>query len=199
MSAFGPKRTWSSALHMFGFGGKADMRGREASAHWWLAARDARYSFYPSQDPKLVQPHKCADVKQHRPKATPRHRYIKANQSRKTGDIPRIFETLIPLLLLSSTPIPGSSGECRIKAAQFRRGPSLCGQARFSPTRVAHAGARPATLPFSRTRKLGRGGFTTLRASRVRWRRGAPTRQDRNAGETDGQKKYRVCEAVPRR
>jgi hypothetical protein len=71
MSAFEPKRTWSGALHMFGFGGKAEMRGREASAHWWLAARDARYSFYPSQDPKLVQPHKCADVKQHRPKATP--------------------------------------------------------------------------------------------------------------------------------
>jgi hypothetical protein len=187
MSAFEPKRTWSSALHMFGFGGKADMRGREASAHWWLAARDARYSFYPSQDPKLVQPHKCADVKQHRPKATPRHRYIKANQSRKTGDIPRIFETLIPLLLLSSTPIPVGVDT------------SLCGQARFSPTRAAHAGARPATLPFSRTRKLGRGGFTTLRASRVHWRQVAPARQDRNAGETDGQKKYRVCEAVPRR
>ena len=56
-------------------------------------------------------------------------------------------------------------------------------------------------LPFSRTRKLGRGGFTTLRASRVRWRQVAPARQDRNAGETDGQKEYRtqVYEAVPRR
>ena len=69
----------------------------------------------------------------------------------------------------------------------------------WRPTRAAHAGARPATLSFSRTRKLGRGGFTTLRASRVRWRQVAPARQDRNAGETDGQKKYRVCEAVPRR
>jgi hypothetical protein len=63
------------------------------------------------------------------------------------------------------------------------------------------AAARPAKLAFSRTRKLSRGGFTTLRASRVRRRQVAPARQDRNAGETDGQKKYRtqVFEAVPRR
>jgi hypothetical protein len=119
----------------------------------------------------------------------------------KTGDIPRIFETLIPLSAIVYVD-PWSSGECRTKGlfCPISAWTKLVRTGKiWHPTRAAHAAARPAKLPFSRTRKLGRGGFTTLRASRVRWRQVAPARQDRNAGETDRQKKYRVCEAVPRR
>ena len=97
---------------------------------------------------------------------------------------------------------PWSSGECRTKGlfCPISAWTKLVRTGKiWHPTRAAHAAVRPAKLPFSRTRKLGRGGFKTLRASRVRWRQVAPARQDRNAGETDGQKKYRVCEAVPRR
>ena len=56
---------------------------------------------------------------------------------------------------------PRSSGECRIKGlfCPISAWTKLLRTGKiWHPTRAAHAAAWPAKLPFSRTRKLGRGG-----------------------------------------
>ena len=55
MSAFGPKRTWASALQMSAFGGKADMafRGNPLSRSLLGAKRTCRFALHMSaSDPK---------------------------------------------------------------------------------------------------------------------------------------------------